>query len=98
MLVHAPLLCKWGLTGPLHISSKLLRLQVCAAHSEYITSANAAPQQSLPDATQFFFYKMAHDKVFGIRCKRRLKHLNYLINPQKFTRWVERRTYMRAAP
>jgi hypothetical protein len=29
---------------------------------------NATPQWSLPDATQFFFFKMAHDKVFGTRC------------------------------
>ncbi len=37
-------------------------------HSEYIASANAAPQRSSPDATQIFFFKMAHDKVFGIHC------------------------------
>jgi hypothetical protein len=29
----------------------------------------AAPQRSLPDAIQIFFFKMAHDKVFGTRCK-----------------------------
>src|SRR5258708_6761911 len=57
MLTHTPLLCKWGPTGPLHISSKLLRPWICAAYSEYITSANAAPQQSLLDATQIFFTK-----------------------------------------
>ena len=37
-VMHASLLCKCSLTGPLHISSKSLSLQVCAACSEYITS------------------------------------------------------------
>src|SRR5258707_11446134 len=59
MLVHASLLCKCGLTWSLHISSKLLSPWICAARSEYITSANAAPQRSLPDATQFS--KWVHD-------------------------------------
>jgi hypothetical protein len=74
MLAHTPLLCKCGLTGPLHISSKLLRPQICAAHSEYITSANAVPQRSLPDATQFFFFKMAHDK-FAVMVKHQRIHV-----------------------
>ncbi len=37
-VMHASLLCKCSLTGPLHISSKSLSPQVCAACSEYITS------------------------------------------------------------
>src|SRR5260370_16596671 len=37
-VMHASLLCKCSLAGPLHISSKLLSPQVCAACSEYITS------------------------------------------------------------
>src|SRR5216684_578986 len=53
---HSNTMHKWGLTGPLHISSKLLRPRICAAHSEYMTSANAAPQRSLPDATQIYFF------------------------------------------
>ncbi len=31
-------------------------------------NANAAHQRSSLDATQIFFYEMAHGKVFGTRC------------------------------
>jgi hypothetical protein len=34
----------------------------------------AAPQQSLLDAIQFFFFKMAHDKVFRTHCNKCVYH------------------------
>jgi hypothetical protein len=75
MLAHTPILYKWGLTGLLHISSKLLSPRSCAAHSEYITSADAAPQRSLPDATQINFFL----QNFGIRCRSKKHYTNYLM-------------------
>ncbi len=59
---------------------------MCAAHSEYMTSVNAAPQWSLPDATQIFFFKMAHDKVFGIRCnKTSIGFTNHVVAKRTFS-------------
>src|SRR5258708_24253192 len=85
-VMHASLLCKCSLIGPLHISLKSLSLRVCAACSEYITSVMLhlsgvcwMPPNFFSQCARFLESAVTHCNLYEIKKKT-------MIQSPKFTR------------